>query len=80
MTPRCKFPKELAKKTSRDGAAGHDACDERPVSVPDEQAAMGLLETTVADRSCNGFDQLDVQRWFRQHQQDEFDRLDLDFP
>jgi hypothetical protein len=41
---------------------------------------MGLLETTVADRSCNGFDQLDVQRWFRQHQQDEFDRLDLGFP
>ena len=28
----------------------------------------------------NGFDRLAVMRWLRQHQQEEFDRLGLDFP
>lgn len=46
-------------------------------SSPGPGAQKGLKQLVM---EFNGFDRLDVMRWLRQNQQQEFDRLDLDFP
>lgn len=46
-------------------------------SSPGPGAKKGLKQLVT---EFNGFNRLDVMRWLRQHQQQEFDRLELDFP
>lgn len=46
-------------------------------SSPGPGAQKGLKQLVT---EFNGFDRLDVMRWLRQNQQQEFDRLDLEFP
>jgi len=46
-------------------------------SSPGPGAQKGLKQLVT---EFNGFDRLAVMRWLRQHQQEEFDRLGLDFP
>lgn len=46
-------------------------------SSPGPGAQKGLNQLVT---EFNGFDRLAVMRWLRQHQQQEFGRLDLDFP
>lgn len=46
-------------------------------SAPGPGAQKGLKQLVT---EFNGFTRLDVMRWLRQRQQEEFDRLDLDFP
>lgn len=46
-------------------------------SAPGPGAQKGLKQLVT---EFNGFTRLDVMRWLRQYQQEEFDRLDLDFP
>jgi hypothetical protein len=46
-------------------------------SAPGPGAQKGLKQLVT---DFNGFTRLDVMRWLRQNQKDEFDRLNLDFP
>lgn len=46
-------------------------------SAPGPGAQKGLKQLVT---EFNGFSRLATMRWLRQHQQEEFDRLDLDFP
>ncbi|ADD03948.1 uncharacterized protein Nmag_0358 [Natrialba magadii ATCC 43099] len=46
-------------------------------SAPGPGAQKGLKQLVT---EFNGFGRLDVMRWLRQNQQQEFERLDLDFP
>jgi len=46
-------------------------------STPGPGAQKGLKQLVT---EFNGFDRLDVMRWLRQNQQQEFERLDLNFP